>query len=691
MDHTHDKKKGKKRGKGCVVVRIIICLVVLAGAGVLTFYSRTLSLQGVCVQKVNIASPSGSIIAGQLIMPNRGGVGTCNTTMTTQYPAVALFHGAIASKEVMYSFAQYLATTGMIALAIDHTGFKQSTGVQTPTSRVTDAIAVFDYLSNRTDVISTDISMVGWSAGGRSVLGAGEVRQTRSTVLVGSTPSWYNSSSGGSSAIYPSQQNPGNLLVICGRYDELISAPSLQLALGEVLDRNNATPAAIDTLYGDFASNTAAELVLTPSNHMFEVTDPYLIHRTAVWIHNATGTTPHFDANTPNIVLNEFVYFFAGIFWVFVMMLPLCMCDGRQHLSRWAEKEGEEVKEEDLPELPSIMDGVPGLAREREAMLRRDKVERRRREKRKGRCERATYPIIHSLFIVIAVGGGFGVSLVYSGFLAFGTILLGWFLLAALLYGLWSMRAFIVTKSHLHLRGGMCRLNQIASSCSSIGNMIGCALIPSIIVMGATQVLFLYVVPIQFSFGILGVFEPLLGTFSSQDMLTMLRRFIVLAVFWFAGSLFLAFDLSSLDPFLRIQSTKTITGIAPHAHAPLGQAHAELGKGSIGLNDEGGHHKVVKTKTNYCSMLTLAFLARTWIFLLVLVVQYIFILVLQMRVLGPFSFQSLLLIPYCGYSLLLALVYTIAVANGHSTLTVSVLMAGLIAQLPASHLDFLPF
>ena len=145
-----------------------------------------------------------------------------------------------------------------------------------------DGSALIEYAARQPGVDPFQIHLAGWSMGGAAVLGAGLNSSVswrlRSTVLIGSRPSW-----GKESLI--NETHPPNLLAVCGKHDELISETELKqdMAVAAGVDALNA-----GQLYGSMASLSGRMVIMTGTDHIYEPADVG-VHRAVLgWVKAAT-------------------------------------------------------------------------------------------------------------------------------------------------------------------------------------------------------------------------------------------------------------------------------------------------------------------------------------------------------------------------------------------------------------------
>ncbi|UCG01982.1 MAG: alpha/beta hydrolase [Candidatus Heimdallarchaeota archaeon] len=197
------------------------------------------------------------------------------------HPAVILTHGIASSKEYMSGIALELSRRGILSLAVDEIGHGNSGGTfgfaSDPTLGILSAVRYIESLSY---VNSSSIGLIGHS------LGAGAVRSTSAahgnisaTVLIGGGLGEMveDMAYGNLNATFPK-----NLLIAVGKQDILFDIPSLRDDLAPVFNTSEVVEPNIQ--YGDFSSNTARKLVLTPTIHLAEAFDPSIVAEIVHWM-----------------------------------------------------------------------------------------------------------------------------------------------------------------------------------------------------------------------------------------------------------------------------------------------------------------------------------------------------------------------------------------------------------------------
>ena len=205
-----------------------------------------------------VRTTDGVTITFNVFEPSRGG---------SNKKAIILGHGVMSNKEMLKGFAVEFAAAGFVAIPFDFRGHGQSTGDHTRGSLTNDIDAIISYLNTRSDIDTSNLAYFGFSMGG---LGQEVVNEsTDFKCFIGAGTSLKTGMRKGDSI------NPLNILMILGRYDELITPNDLK----EVL--SNYTGIAdvyVNKLYGSFESGNATKIYLDDlTNHVLGNWDPDFI------------------------------------------------------------------------------------------------------------------------------------------------------------------------------------------------------------------------------------------------------------------------------------------------------------------------------------------------------------------------------------------------------------------------------
>ena len=238
-----------------------------------------------------VKTVDGETISFNVFEPKRTGVNK---------KAIILGHGIMSNKEMLKGFAIELAAAGFVAVTLDFRGHGQSTGELERDLLTNDINAIISYLNARSDINTSALGYFGFSMGG----GPGIEIVNQSTdfrCFIGAGTWLPNDVRKGNST------DPLNILMILGRYDELITPEDLKEGL------SNYTGIAsedldVNRLYGSFQDGNAAMIYLDDNtNHVLGDWDPDFIREARNF---ALNTFPdvipideNFYANTRLIIL----------------------------------------------------------------------------------------------------------------------------------------------------------------------------------------------------------------------------------------------------------------------------------------------------------------------------------------------------------------------------------------------------
>lgn len=274
-----DKKK---------TILISLFLIIFVVGTVLMFI---LPLNVKATYNKTVKTVDGETISFNVFEPKRTGVNK---------KAIILGHGIMSNKEMLKGFAIELAAAGFVAVTLDFRGHGQSTGELERDLLTNDINAIISYLNARSDINTSALGYFGFSMGG----GPGIEIVNQSTdfrCFIGAGTWLPNDVRKGNST------DPLNILMILGRYDELITPEDLKEGL------SNYTGIAsedldVNRLYGSFQDGNAAMIYLDDNtNHVLGDWDPDFIREARNF---ALNTFPdvipideNFYANTRLIIL----------------------------------------------------------------------------------------------------------------------------------------------------------------------------------------------------------------------------------------------------------------------------------------------------------------------------------------------------------------------------------------------------
>ncbi|MHA2163141.1 MAG: alpha/beta hydrolase [Candidatus Thorarchaeota archaeon] len=217
------------------------------------------NMGSVIVTEVSFQAADGSNIHSTLQQP-------AYATSSSPLPGVIVFHGSLQNKEWLMAFGIELARRGFVVLTPDANGHGNSDDGSG------SGPAALEYMTGLDYVDSSAIGLVGHSIGGGTAASAlsGSSINIGAVVLVGSwvRPDW--------NSTYPS-----NLLVTVGDFDSLSSIPRNATPLEPAF---GITDIQEDVTYGDFDSDSARQLTIARTNHLFETIDPEIVSETVEWM-----------------------------------------------------------------------------------------------------------------------------------------------------------------------------------------------------------------------------------------------------------------------------------------------------------------------------------------------------------------------------------------------------------------------
>ena len=232
--------------------------------------------------------------------------------------AIILGHGIMSNKEMLKGYAIEFAAAGFVAVPFDFRGHGQSTGELDRDLLTNDINAIVSYLNSRSDINASALGYFGFSMGGFPGI---EVvsESTDFQCFIGAGTRLPQDRRKGNST------NPLNILMIVGRFDEVINTNELKENLSYYI---NDPPSEIDVnrLYGSFQDGNAAMIYLDDNtNHVLGNWDPDFIREARNF---ALNTFPdvrpvdeNFYAHTRLIIL--FLQLLGGIGFFALIVEPL--------------------------------------------------------------------------------------------------------------------------------------------------------------------------------------------------------------------------------------------------------------------------------------------------------------------------------------------------------------------------------
>jgi len=232
--------------------------------------------------------------------------------------AVILGHGAMSNKKMMKGFAIELAAAGFVAVTLDFRGHGQSTGESSRGSMTSDIDAIITYLNSRSDIDTNSLGYFGFSMGGFP--GIQMVNSSTNFKCFIGTATWLPTGLRKGDSV-----NPLNILMIVGRFDELITPENLKIGLSDYTGIPT-TDLDVNKLYGSFQDGNASMIYLDDnSNHVLADWDPDAIRETRNFVMNTFPDVKPIDenfyANIRLVIL--FIQLLSGFGFFFLIVDPL--------------------------------------------------------------------------------------------------------------------------------------------------------------------------------------------------------------------------------------------------------------------------------------------------------------------------------------------------------------------------------
>lgn len=255
-----------------------------------------------------VTTSDGVTISFNVFEPKNGG---------TNKKAVILGHGVMSNKEMLKDFAIEFAAAGFVAIPFDFRGHGQSTGEHRWGSLTNDIQAIVSYLNTRPDIDTSNLAYLGYSMGGVGIQVVNE--STDFKCFIGAGTRFPTDVRKGNSAA------PLNILMILGRYDELISPKDLKVGLSDY----TGIPVAdldVNQLYGSFQEGNASMIYLDDlTNHVLGNWDPDFIREARNFLGNVFPDVRPVDENyimnTRLLILS--LQLFGGLGFFVLIIDPL--------------------------------------------------------------------------------------------------------------------------------------------------------------------------------------------------------------------------------------------------------------------------------------------------------------------------------------------------------------------------------
>ncbi len=313
-------------------------LILIVPIGVKSTYGKT------------VQTDDGVTISFNVFEPKRSGLNK---------KAVILGHGVMSNKEMLKGYAIELAAAGFVAVPFDFRGHGQSTGTLDRGSLTSDIDAIITYLNSRSDIDTNSLGYFGFSMG--SFPGIQVVNSSTDFKCFIGAATWLPGEVRKGTAI-----DPLNILMILGRYDELITPGNLKIGLSSytgipILDLD------VNKLYGSFQEGNASMIYLDDnSNHVLADWDTDAIRETRNFVMNTFPDVKPIDENFyANIrLLILFIQLLGGFGFFLLMVDPLSklLVKPKENEVFKIQLEGDSIRSLSTKTLVySLLLGLPGI------------------------------------------------------------------------------------------------------------------------------------------------------------------------------------------------------------------------------------------------------------------------------------------------------------------------------------------
>jgi len=257
-----------------------------------------------------VKTVDGVTIAFNVFEPKRAGLNK---------KAIILGHGIMSNKEMLKDYAIEFAAAGFVAVPFDFRGHGQSTGELDIDLLTNDINAIISYLNSRSDINTSTLGYFGFSMGGFPGI---EIvsESTDFQCFIGAGTRLPQGKRRGNST------NPLNILMIVGRFDEVINTNELKENLSYYVG-NSPSEIDVNRLYGSFQDGNASMIYLDDNtNHVLGNWDPDFIREARNFALNTFSDVKPVDENF--YVQTRFIFLFLQLFGGFgffaLIIDPLC-------------------------------------------------------------------------------------------------------------------------------------------------------------------------------------------------------------------------------------------------------------------------------------------------------------------------------------------------------------------------------
>ncbi len=282
-------------------IALFILSVVLASA-IYMGWSAERVLGEVTVGNFQIVRANGRIVDFSIFKPR-------TPTYSGPMPAVLTIHGISASRDAMLPFNIELARRNFTVVSVDLAGHGVSSerfSFSTFLEVAKDAYEAVRYVQLSDPGTSNfTYGVLGHSLGaGVALLMQAMPVQPNATVIIGGG---IGENFGGLS-LPLNQTHPQNLMIACGLYDELVSPAS---AFESLRNATGLSEVHENTTYGSFLNGTARKLVLSSTNHLFEMSDPVIVTQSVDWMGRSLQGVHQLEQHT--LSPSRHIYQYAAI------------------------------------------------------------------------------------------------------------------------------------------------------------------------------------------------------------------------------------------------------------------------------------------------------------------------------------------------------------------------------------------
>ena len=331
--------------KKLILITVFLTVFIIGTVLILTIPFDVKSTYGQTVQTTD-----GVTISFNVFEPRRTGLNK---------KAVILGHGSMSNKEMLTGNAIELAAAGFVAVTFDFRGHGQSTGTPEWESFTNDIDAIVSYLNSRADINTSALGYFGFSMGGFP--GMQIVNESTDFHCFIGAATWLPEGVRKGNSTHPL-----NILMILGRYDELITPEDLKVGLSSYTDKP-ASDLDVNKLYGSFQEGNAAMIYLDDnSNHVLGDWDPDFIRETRNFVMNTFPDVKPIDENFyANIrLIIFFLQLLGGIGFFLLIVHPLSkvLLKTEENEAFEIQLEGDSIRSLSIKTLLySLLLGLPGI------------------------------------------------------------------------------------------------------------------------------------------------------------------------------------------------------------------------------------------------------------------------------------------------------------------------------------------